>query len=130
MKQFFLVCFLCTSVAMAQNVTASPTSHTAVFYTKVLSRPDGLAVRGALDTGIVGLSFFGTWLLSAHFNHRVANDLEKSRAAHAVDSPFHVLGAAMVTALAVSAIVDACQSFISAVQQWYTTPVDIAGVRI
>ncbi|MEI6806134.1 MAG: hypothetical protein WCK49_06460 [Myxococcaceae bacterium] len=131
MKFLGLIFLIGALSANATNTTAT-TPHTAVLYTKVLSKPEGLCINAALNLGITCLSFGATWLLSANFNQRVAASSEptKAMAAHAVDNPFHVLSAAIITGVGIASTSAAMQNFIAAVQNWYVTPSDIAGLKV
>lgn len=133
MKLLIFIFMIGAFSAGADNATVA-TPHTAVLYTKVIANYNGLCLNAALNLGVTCLMFGSTWLLSANFNKRVAaaavNYPDKVFAEHAVDNPFHVLGAAIITGVGIASTSTAVQNFIAAVQNWYSTPADAASLKV
>lgn len=96
--------------------------NTAVLFTKVISGPEGLCIRGALDLGVVGLAIGGIALISPRLKSAAFNGLEKTATIHAMENPLHAFAGAVFTGVGIAMTVDSFQSFIAAVQNWYGVP--------
>lgn len=115
------VLFLISMTIVAQSAPVEE-PHTAVLFTKQIANYDALAIRGTLDLGTVGLCLLGIKLISPGLQAAATNGPDKTVTIHAMENPYHAFGGAVFTFTAGAMLADAFQSFIGAVQNWYSTP--------
>ncbi len=119
----FLSIFMTTTSMAApvpmEDLVAVNGTHTAVLFTRVLANPLGLCINAALSFLFASLGAGAMKLLTMNFNK---NRGESPASDHAAQNPMHVLGLAIGTGVTVALSIQGFQNFISAVQNWYTTP--------
>ena len=116
------VLLLVSLFSEAQSAPVSQENQTAVLFTIALANPKGLAIRAALDFGVIGLCITGIAAISPRLKSVSNQGVDKTVTLHAMQNPYHAFAAAVLTGVGINMAIDFFQSSIGAVQNWYNTP--------